>query len=99
MADKVLICAGVASRRFAAALGDRINIYPVKRYSITVDLPDEGAQARAPWVRLLDEDAKIVASRLGADRFRVAGTAEFNGFTGTSGPCAATAELAVESVG
>ena len=29
---------------------------------------------------LLDDAAKIVTSRLGADRFRVAGTAEFNGF-------------------
>ena len=29
---------------------------------------------------LLDDDAKIVTSRLGADRFRVAGTAEFAGF-------------------
>jgi len=34
----------------------------------------------APSVSLLDEAAKIVTSRLGADRFRVAGTAEFNGF-------------------
>jgi D-amino-acid dehydrogenase len=79
-ADKVLICAGVASRRLAAALGDRINIYPVKGYSITVGLADAQAQAAAPWVSLLDEDAKIVASRLGPDRLRVAGTAEFNGF-------------------
>lgn len=79
-ADQVLICAGVASRQFAAALGDRINIYPVKGYSITVSLPDAASQAAAPWVSLLDEDAKIVASRLGPDRFRVAGTAEFNGF-------------------
>jgi D-amino-acid dehydrogenase len=79
-ADQVLICAGVASRQFAAALGDRINIYPVKGYSITVGLPGAQDQAAAPWVSLLDEDAKIVASRLGPDRFRVAGTAEFNGF-------------------
>ena len=76
--DGVVICAGLASRGFAAALGDRVNIYPVKGYSITVDL--EGAsQAAAPWVSLLDDETKIVSSRLGADRFRVAGTAEFNG--------------------
>jgi D-amino-acid dehydrogenase len=79
-ADAVLICAGVASRRLAAHLGDRINIYPVKGYSITIALPDAAAQAAAPWTSLLDEDAKIVSSRLGADRMRVAGTAEFNGF-------------------
>src|SRR5690242_14944681 len=33
--DAVVICAGTASRRFAAMLGDRVNIYPVKGYSIT----------------------------------------------------------------
>jgi D-amino-acid dehydrogenase len=78
--DAVLICAGVASRKLAAMLGDRINIYPVKGYSITVHLNDEISRTAAPQVSLLDEDAKIVTSRLGADRFRVAGTAEFNGF-------------------
>jgi len=78
-ADAVLICAGVASRRFAAMLGDRINIYPVKGYSVTVSLEDMASQDAAPTVSLLDEDAKIVTSRLGRNRFRVAGTAEFNG--------------------
>jgi D-amino-acid dehydrogenase len=76
----VLVCAGVASRQFAAMLGDRVNIYPVKGYSITVLLNDAASQAAAPRISLLDEDAKIVTSRLGDDRFRVAGTAEFNGF-------------------
>ena len=61
-------------------LGDRVNIYPVKGYSITVPLNDITSQQSAPWVSLLDDDAKIVTSRLGHDRFRVAGTAEFNGF-------------------
>jgi D-amino-acid dehydrogenase len=79
-ADAVVICAGVASRRFAASLGDRVNVYPVKGYSITIDLDDPVSRAAAPWVSLLDDEAKIVSSRLGADRFRVAGTAEFNGF-------------------
>jgi D-amino-acid dehydrogenase len=78
-ADAVVVCAGVASRRFAAMLGDRLNVYPVKGYSITVGLDDDQSRAGAPWVSLLDDEAKIVASRLGADRFRVAGTAEFNG--------------------
>tara|TARA_B110001452_G_scaffold218785_2_gene190615 strand:+ start:1723 stop:1887 length:165 start_codon:yes stop_codon:yes gene_type:complete len=31
-------------------------------------------------VSLLDDEAKIVTSRLGPHRFRVAGTAEFNGY-------------------
>jgi D-amino-acid dehydrogenase len=51
----------------------------VKGYSITVQLDDAESQAAAPWVSLLDDRAKIVASRFGRDRFRIAGTAEFNG--------------------
>lgn len=77
--DGVVICAGIESRKFSAQLGDRVNIYPVKGYSITVALPDEESQVAAPWVSLLDDDAKVVTSRLGHDRFRIAGTAEFNG--------------------
>jgi D-amino-acid dehydrogenase len=79
-ADAVIVCAGVDSRRFGAMLGDRINVYPVKGYSITVDLDDEASRKAAPWVSLLDDEAKIVTSRLGVDRLRVAGTAEFAGF-------------------
>lgn len=78
-ADALVVCAGVASRDFAAMLGDRLNVYPVKGYSITVHLDDPQSQQSAPWVSLLDDRAKIVTSRLGVDRFRVAGTAEFNG--------------------
>lgn len=77
--DRVIVCAGVASRRFAAMNGDHINVYPVKGYSITVHLDDEISQNAGPLVSLLDDAAKIVTSRLGVDRFRVAGTAEFNG--------------------
>lgn len=78
-ADAIVVCAGSASRQFAKLLGDRLNIYPVKGYSISVHLDDADSRAAAPHVSLLDEAAKIVTSRLG-DRFRVAGTAEFNGF-------------------
>lgn len=77
--DQIVICSGVLSRRLASRLGDRVNIYPVKGYSITVELTDETDRAAAPWMSLLDDNAKIVTSRLGANRFRVAGTAEFNG--------------------
>lgn len=78
--DGVVICAGVGSRALAAKLGDRVNIYPVKGYSITVQLDDEASQQAAPSVSLLDDATKLVTSRLGEDRFRVAGTAEFNGY-------------------
>lgn len=77
--DAVVVCAGIGSRAIASQLGDRVNIYPVKGYSITVMLDDEESQNAAPWVSLLDDKTKIVTSRLGKDRFRVAGTAEFNG--------------------
>lgn len=77
--DAVVICAGVGSRALARQVGDRVNIYPVKGYSITVHLDDEASQKNAPMVSLLDERAKIVTSRLGQGRFRVAGTAELNG--------------------
>ncbi|AMR80629.1 D-amino acid dehydrogenase [Cupriavidus nantongensis] len=77
--DGAVICAGTASRALAAALGDRVNIYPVKGYSITVNLTDDASRAAAPTVSLLDDETKLVTSRLGDDRFRVAGTAEFNG--------------------
>lgn len=78
--DSVVVCAGVGSRALAAKLGDRVNIYPVKGYSITVQLDDAASQQAAPTVSLLDDETKLVTSRLGDERFRVAGTAEFNGF-------------------
>lgn len=78
--DAVLVCGGVGSYHLARMLGDRVNVYPVKGYSITVNLNDSHSQSHAPWVSLLDESAKIVTSRLGVDRLRVAGTAEFNGY-------------------
>jgi len=78
--ERIVVCAGVASREIASMLGDHVNIYPVKGYSITVCLDDAASREGAPWVSLLDDSAKIVTSRLGADRFRVAGTAEINGF-------------------
>ncbi|MCH2004013.1 D-amino acid dehydrogenase [Acinetobacter ursingii] len=79
-ADAILICGGVGSYQLADMLGDRVNVYPVKGYSITIHLNDQKSIQNAPWVSLLDESAKIVTSRLGEDRFRVAGTAEFNGY-------------------
>lgn len=70
----VVVCAGVHSRELAKSIGDNLPIYPVKGYSITIKNPDI-----APWTSMLDDEAKIVTARLGKDRLRVAGTAEFNG--------------------
>lgn len=76
--DNVIICAGVGTQKFADSLGDSMNVYPVKGYSITIDLKDELSKSCAPTVSLIDQPVKLVASRLG-DRFRVAGTAELAG--------------------
>ncbi|WP_114416185.1 D-amino acid dehydrogenase [Marinospirillum perlucidum] len=78
--DRVVICAGTASRELGAQVDDKLNIYPVKGYSITLDLKDKASREAAPNVSLLDEAHKLVSSRLGASRLRVAGTAEFNGY-------------------
>jgi D-amino-acid dehydrogenase len=74
---KVVVAAGVGSVRLAKQLGDAIDVYPVKGYSITVNL-SESDSGYAPATSLLDDQAKIVTSKLG-NRFRVAGTAELAG--------------------
>jgi len=71
----VVVCAGIGSRKLAQKIGDKLDIYPVKGYSITIHNP-----GIAPWTSMLDDEAKIVTSRLGEDRLRVAGTAEFTGY-------------------
>jgi D-amino-acid dehydrogenase len=78
--DAVIVCAGVGSAALASQLGDRLNVYPVKGYSITVPVVEGAGRDVAPWVSLLDDEAKIVTSRLGETRYRVAGTAEINGY-------------------
>ncbi len=75
---KVAICAGIDTQRFADTLGDSMRVYPVKGYSVTIQLDDEESKLSAPKVSLLDDPKKIVSSRLG-DRLRVAGTAELAG--------------------
>jgi D-amino-acid dehydrogenase len=73
--DAVVICNGVGSVQLAKTVGDSIDIYPVKGYSITINNVDPKF---LPKVSLLDDQAKIVTSTLG-NRFRVAGTAELAG--------------------
>jgi len=76
--DKVVVAAGVGSAKLAGTIGDSINIYPVKGYSITIHLRDQRSINAAPQTSILDDEAKIVCSRLG-NRLRVAGTAELIG--------------------
>lgn len=72
--DVIVLASGHELRKQAKELGDFLNIYPVKGYSITLNVNDRDT----PYVSLLDDDRKIVCSRLG-NRFRVAGTAELDG--------------------
>ena len=74
--DALIVCAGTGSRKIAKSIGDNLTIYPVKGYSITINNPGKNT----PWVSLLDDENKIVTSRLGNDRLRIAGTAEFCGY-------------------
>jgi len=73
--DAVVVCAGVGSVDIAKSVGDTLDIYPVKGYSITINNVDK---KHLPVVSLLDDQAKIVTASLG-NRFRVAGTAELAG--------------------
>lgn len=73
--DAVVVSAGVGSVKLASYVGDTLDIYPVKGYSITINNVDK---RHLPLVSLLDDQAKIVTSSLG-NRFRVAGTAELAG--------------------
>ncbi len=66
-----VFCNGHDIVKFAAQHDDKLNIYPVKGYSITIPNVD----ANAPSISLLDDDRKIVTSKLG-NRLRIAGTAE-----------------------
>jgi D-amino-acid dehydrogenase len=73
--DGVVVSAGVGSVDIANYVGDSLDIYPVKGYSITINNVDK---KHLPTVSLLDDQAKIVTSTLG-NKFRVAGTAELTG--------------------
>lgn len=75
-ADAYVLSLGSFSGLLAREIDERLPIYPVKGYSIT--LPLRGP-ARAPRVSITDESRRIVCSRLG-NRLRAAGTAELNGY-------------------
>lgn len=77
--DTVVVAAGTGSPKLAASIGDHLPIYPIKGYSITVNLPETCERTEVPKVSILDDKAKIVTSTLG-DRLRIAGTAELAGY-------------------
>ena len=75
-ADAVVMCLGSYSTALMPDGAEKLPIYPVKGYSVTVPVSDP---ARAPVVSLTEETRRIVCSRLG-EHLRVAGTAELAGF-------------------
>ncbi|CAN5665497.1 D-amino acid dehydrogenase [soil metagenome] len=75
-ADAVVVCAGVDINRLIAGLSPRLPVYPIKGYSVTLDMLDAAA---APSVSVTDAQRKLVFARLG-NRVRVAGRAELVGY-------------------
>ena len=60
--DAVVVSAGVGSVELASQVGDTLDIYPVKGYSITINNVDK---KHLPVTSILDDQAKIVTSTLG----------------------------------
>jgi D-amino-acid dehydrogenase len=76
-ADQYVVALGSHSPRLLRPLGIKLNVYPVKGYSITLPVTDDAA---APVSTVMDETFKVAITRLG-DRIRVGGTAELAGFS------------------
>jgi D-amino-acid dehydrogenase len=72
------VCAmGSYSTPLLRDIGINLQIYPAKGYSATVPL---NVSQSAPHTSVTDDDYKIVISRIG-DTLRIAGTAEFDGYS------------------
>lgn len=77
-ADSFVVALGSYSTALLSPLGTQLPIFPAKGYSATYTV-NPRAPHLAPFISLIDDEYKLVTSRLG-DKLRVAGTAEFNGF-------------------
>lgn len=77
-ADHYVIALGCYSVPLAKPLDIHLPIFPAKGYSATYKV-NPRAPHLAPFISLIDDEYKLVMSRLG-DKLRVAGTAEFNGY-------------------
>jgi D-amino-acid dehydrogenase len=75
-ADAFVMALGSASHKLGRALGAYLPVYPLKGYSITVDV--DPAPGAAPHVNVTDSARKVVFARIGS-RLRVAGMAELVG--------------------
>ena len=75
-ADAFVMALGSASARFGRQLGAYLPVYPLKGYSITLDV--DSSPGAAPRVSVTDSARKTVFARIGS-RLRVAGMAEIVG--------------------
>ncbi|WP_017999600.1 D-amino acid dehydrogenase [Paracoccus sp. N5] len=76
VADRYVLALGPHSPLLVRPLGIKLPIYPLKGYSLTIDIQDE---SRAPVSTVMDETYKVAITRLG-DRIRVGGLAEIAGY-------------------
>ncbi len=74
-ADAYVLAGGYESRKLARDVGIDLPIYPIKGYSLTVDVGDESA---APIASITDYANKVVYARLGT-KMRIAGMADIVG--------------------
>ncbi|MBP2279489.1 D-amino-acid dehydrogenase [Psychrobacter sp. PL19] len=77
-ADSYVLALGSYSVPLVKPLNIHLPIFPAKGYSATYQV-NPRAPHLAPFISLIDDEYKLVVSRLG-DKLRVAGTAEFNGY-------------------
>ncbi len=84
-ADHYVMALGCASVALARNVGLRLPVYPIKGYSITLDVAD--AAQHAPTVSITDIARKVVYARLD-QRLRVAGMAELVGHNLAVSPAA-----------
>ena len=78
-ADSQVLALGSYSVALMKPLDIHLPIFPAKGYSATYQV-NPRAPHLAPFISLIDDEFKLVTSRLG-DKLRVAGTAEFNGYS------------------
>lgn len=71
-----VVCLGAESASFLRPHGIRLNLYPVKGYSVSIPTRDADDP---PTTALIDDRNKLVYSHLG-DHLRVAGTGELSGY-------------------
>ncbi len=74
--DACVVALGSFAPALLKPLGLRLPVCPAKGYSVTIEV---GESDRAPAIGLIDDEVKMVYSRLDG-RLRAAGTAEFTGY-------------------